>query len=363
MTKLFGQNQWNSPYANLGDEGAPGFDWSPYEGGWNGGSGLKRNKSVKPKDKEDKIFSHAAYAKETYKMYNGSASEVVAPKDAIKGNVYDVCDISVASDHEMAIHTTSGASAIIDMNKEKQFLEAMGIHASVKQFLEAVRNSAEFKQELISSGVGAKVVNNGRVSLWDGHLAKIAAELMDQIKNPKASLAAYNAHVEAINGGGYIVDISGLKCFMPGSLSAPGVLSDFNSLIGKTVPVMVVNYIPTSGFIVSYKKYLSTILPRMIETELEIGMPVTVKVTGDIRNGLFVSFKNKAGEWVFSGLIHRSVMSKDFEERFDRHEFRTGDEMRAYINNLIEDKANGGYRIVLSDVAPQEETEEKENHG
>jgi predicted RNA-binding protein with RPS1 domain len=135
---------------------------------------------------------------------------------------------------------------------------------------------------------------------------------------------------------------------LPGSLAAAGILTDFEALLGKTIPVMIVNYLPFSGFVVSYKKYLEIILPSKIEQELTIGQEVSCKVTGSSKNGVFVQFKDNAGEWIFSGLIHRSVMSKDFEERFDHHEFRVNDEMRAFISDILEN--NGKYRIVLSDT-------------
>ena len=208
-------------------------------------------------------------------------------------------------------------------------------------------NNKDFKKELLNLGVLAKVVKGGRISLWEGHLSKIKAEFIQQIQHPETQTCAYNAVVKEINGGGYIVDIMGVKCFMPGSLAAAGIITDFAALLGKTIPVMIVNYMPNSGFIVSYKKYLNTILPGKIAEELYVGKDVCCKVTGVSKNGVFVQFKDKNGEWLFSGLIHRTVMSPDFERRFDAKEFRTGDEFRAYVCNFVE--SDKGTRIVLTD--------------
>ena len=58
-------------------------------------------------------------------------------------------------------------------------------------------------------------------------------------------------------------------------------------------------------------------------------------------------FKDKNGEWLFSGLIHRTVMSPDFEQRFDSKEFRVGDEFRAYVCNFVD--SDKGVRVVLTD--------------
>ena len=332
------------------------FDWSLYDNGYKGGNSLVINKSVKTNSSKDKVYCHESYAQELYDMYEAhmQGRNVSDAKDAIKGTIYTVTDIRAVSDHEVSIDTANGMTAVIDLNKEKQYLDTLNCK-SIDLFVAAVKTRPDFKKSLIDSKLNAKVMDNGRVSLWDGNLAKIEKELTEQIKNPTS---AYYAKVKSINNGGYIVDIQGVTCFLPGSLAAAGILNDFESLLGKTLPVMIVNYIPSSGFVVSYKKYLETILPSKIENELTVGQEVSCKVTGAIQNGLFVQFKDKNGEWLFSGLIHRSVMSHDFETRFDHREFRVNDEMRAYIANIIEN--NGKYRIVITDSPQNVVTKEEE---
>lgn len=363
-------------YASLGDEGIPGFDWSPYETGWTGGMKMVPNKKVTRDYAErleasgdkigakvvnkDIVYSHTPYAAALYERMTGGAT-AVSPKDTIRGTVYDVKDIKAISDHEILVDTTNGMSAIIDMNKERQYLDTIAGGASVHEFINAIKSIPGSVDALIASGMSIRIVGNGRASLWDGHLAKIEADMLAQINNagtPGFKAIAFNAKVESINMGGFIVDIMGVKCFMPGSLSAPGVLTDFNSMLDKVIPVMVVNYLPSSGFVVSYKKYLDAILPGKIEKELFQGKQVSARVTGRINNGLFVQFKDEDKEWIFSGLIHRSTMSKEFEKRFDKREFVVGDEIIAYIYDIIEkDGAKKGekqYRIVLSDSYPEE---------
>lgn len=334
------------------------FDWSVYDNGFTGGKTLKVNKTVKVKHGE-KIYCHESYAQELYDMFEsrGWGSAISTAKDTIKGAIYNVVNVGKVSNHEISIDTDSGMTAVIDLNKEKQYLDAIGC-PNITNFVNAIAMSPVFKKQLLESGIVGKVVNGGRVSLWEGHLSKIEEDFMDQIKNPEARPAAYNAHVKEINGGGYIVDILGVQCFMPGSLAAAGILTDFNVLLGKTIPVMIVNYLPNSGFVVSYKKYLNAILPYKIKNELSIGMDVSTRVTGTSKNGIFVQFKDAEGEWIFSGLIHRSVMSPDFEKRFDHREFRIGDEFHAYINNIIENE--GQYRIVISDEKPSTPKEDKQ---
>ena len=324
------------------------FDWSLYDNGYTGGASLKVNKSVKTNG-SDKVYCHEPYAQELYDMYEAwfNGRNVVSPKDCLKGTVYALNDIHPISDHEVSVDTGCGMSAVIDLTKEKEYLTTLGC-SSPKSFIRALNEAEGFKESVIANGLAGKVVDNGRISLWKGHLSKIEYEFMEQIKHPENINCAYNAKIESINGGGFLVNILGVQCFLPGSLAAAGILTDFESMLGKTIPVIVVNYIEKSNcFVVSYKKYLEMILPKKIETELEIGQEVLTKVTGASKNGLFCQFKDKNNEWIFSGLAHRSVMSADFEKRFDDREFRVGDEMRMFIANILE--KDGQYRIVLTD--------------
>ncbi len=336
------------------------FDWDMYSDGYNGAN-LIPNRSVKTRNSSEKIYCHESYAQEMYDLYdrhfNGQV-DPITPKDNIKGNLFKINNVTAVSEHEIAVDAVGGFSTVIDLTKERQYLDAIGC-SNISQFVNAIHHIPTFKKQFLESGVIGKVVSGGRVSLWEGHLSKIERDFMNQITNPNAPAYAYNAHVEEINGGGYIVNILGIKCFMPGSLAAAGILTDFNSLVGKTLPVMIVNYLPNSGFVVSYKKYLNTILPAKIKNELYPGLDISTKVTGTSKNGIFVQFKDSAGEWLFSGLIHRSVMSPEFEKRFDHKEFRIGDEFRAYIHNIIETE-DGNYRVVISDTPPTV-TETKES--
>lgn len=338
------------------------FDWSMYEDGYNGYS-LKKNESIKTSDKNSIVYSHESYAAEDIKKYEGYMNAAYTAKDPTKGTVYSIVDVRTVSNHEVAIDTNNGMSAVIDLNKEKQFIDAIGCE-SVGEFTHAVSTSEEYKKSLIDSNLAAKVLQGGRISLWEGHLSKIEADFMEQIKHPESSTVAYKAKIKEINGGGYIVDIMGIRCFLPGSLAAAGILTDFTELLGKTVPVMIVNYLPKSGFIVSYKKYLNYVLPFKIDEELRVGMKVHTKVTGSSKNGIFLQFQDKNGEWVFSGLIHRSSMSEEFEAKFDNKEFAIGDELDAYIIDIIikEDQS----RLLLSDCDPdkveKESTEDSSNN-
>lgn len=326
--------------------GSPDFDWSLYDSGYNGTS-LTVNKDVHCLFNKERVYSHEPYAQDLYHMYMKKNPGAIQQKDVILGATYTVCDMTPVSSHEIQVSMDNGMSDVIDLIKEHAFIHDYVGCSTIAQFME---NFDGYKDVLLKNGgLKVKVVESGRLSIGDGLRTRIEQEFAKEIRDNECKYA-YNAVIKENNNGGYIVDVMGLKCFLPGSLAAAGIITDFEALMGKTIPVMPINYMPNSGFVVSYKKYLNAILPTKIEDELSVGQRVSVKVTGTSRNGIFVTFRDKNGEYVFNGLVHRSVMSYDFENEFNKHSFNINDEFWAYIN-AINEVEGGGYRIVLSDQA------------
>ena len=344
----------NTKYSNVQPD--PDFDWSLYENGYNG-KNLIPNRNVKTKH-GDVVYCHEPYAQDLYDMmeahFNG---QVYTPKDQITGSIYNVKSITQVSDHEVILDTFGGMSAVVDMNKEHQFIDSIGC-GSVKQFMVALKDP-EAKEIILQRARTAKVVEN-RVSIWEGVRANIEHEFMEQLKEGTHKYG-YVAHILSVNNGGYTVDINGVKCFLPGSLAASGPITDFESLVGKTVNVCVVNFSKqTSNFVVSHKKYLELTLPSRVEHELTPGLRVNVRVTGQSKNGLFCAIRDAHGEYPFASLMHRSTMSPDMESRFDIGEFIVGDMFMAYVHR-IDWTDDGKYRIVIGDQMPKNIPSEKEN--
>ena len=344
----------NTKYSNVQPD--PDFDWSLYENGYNG-KNLIPNRNVKTKH-GDVVYCHEPYAQDLYDMmeahFNG---QVYTPKDQITGSIYNVKSITQVSDHEVILDTFGGMSAVVDMNKEHQFIDSIGC-GSVKQCMVALKDP-EAKEIILQRARTAKVVEN-RVSIWEGVRANIEREFMEQLKEGTHKYG-YVAHILSVNNGGYTVDINGVKCFLPGSLAASGPITDFESLVGKTVNVCVVNFSKqTSNFVVSHKKYLELTLPSRVENELTPGLRVNVRVTGQSKNGLFCAIRDAHGEYPFASLMHRSTMSPDMESSFDRGEFIVGDMFMAYVHR-IDWTDDGKYRIVIGDQMPKNIPSEKES--
>lgn len=333
------------------------FDWSLYEDGYTGGNSLRVNKNVKTK-RCDKVYCHEPYAQDLYDMMEAwFEGRNFAPKDTKEGSLYTIDGIEKISDHEVIIDSSNGMSAVVDLNKESQFIHSLGM-ANAREFLYAITEHPEFKNELLKSDLCAKVVENNRVSIWDGYRAKVEAGLFEELRRKEGPRWGYKAKVLSMNNGGYTVDVMGVSCFLPSSLAASGPISDYSSLLGKEVMVCVVNYSQqTKNFVVSHKKYLEITLPSRIADELYVGKDVFVKVTGITKNGLFCAIRDKNGDYVFASLMHRSTMSPDTEASFDKKEFLVGDMFKAFVHkiNWINDKE---CRIVIGDKEPVAEKEE-----
>ncbi len=322
------------------------FDWSIYEDGYNGHNLKKNSKVVVSKDSSrTKVYCHESYAQELFNLYNNipSTNNFVA-KDNLKNAILSVTDIYPVSRTEVIVDTIGGGSARIDLTKDKEYLASVGCD-TIDIFINSLNKSKTFKTELLKTMPVVKVLSKDRISLWEGHLAKTEAEFHEQIKNPTS---AYYATLESINNGGYIANIQNVKCFLPGSLAQANKIIDYDVLVGKTIPVMIDSWQPKTGFIVSYKKYLKTILPYKIDEELSVGMAIDAEVTGVRKNNVFLQFPDSNGDMIFTGLLPYDNCSDEIKKDIETGQFKPGGKWRVYIYSLNEDN-NGNKRIVFCD--------------
>lgn len=331
---------------NLASAAPSDFDWSAYEDGWNGANLKKNNKVFVPKTGDKvKVYCHDKYAQELVNSYFNIPQPYVA-KDDVVNSIHYVNDIYPVSSTEVIVDTVGGGSFRIDLNKEKEYVNMVGC-SSVDQFVNSLVKSSTFKNELMKTEPNVKVLGKNRISLYAGHCAKIENEFRNQITNPTT---AYYAHIDSINGGGYIVTIEGIKAFLPGSLAQTNKILDYDALIGKTIPVMIDSYLPNQGFIVSYKKYLKTILPHKIESQLSVGMAIDAEVTGVRKNNVFLQFADfdNGEDMIFTGLLPWDNCCDEIRKDIENGQFKPGSKWRVYIYAINKD-GKGGYRIVFCD--------------
>lgn len=317
------------------------FDWGLYEDGYTGAN-LKANKKIKSGDKRIVVYSHEKYADDAYNPYL-DATHDACPKDEIVGTIMPIVDVRVAATGNHLLVDTSGhATMRIDMNKERDLAKAYG-YKSTSDFIDAI-NDPERKEKFLAEKPVIKVVSKERCSMWDGHLALLEEEFKQQIKNPTKG---YVAKLLSCNNGGYMCNVAGIDGFIPGGQAAPGIITDFQALVGKEIPVKVINYVHRYGFIFSYKAFLHSIMPILVDRELAVNQKHVCTITGIRPNGIFVSFCDRHNEPVFEGFIHRTEMSLDFERDFDDNLYRDGDIILAYIHSILTEGSD--IRIILGD--------------
>lgn len=285
---------------------------------------LKENKAIKLRDSNHKVYCHEPYAQEMYdKLCDHMEGKTITPKDMVKGQICTATIESISRDKAIA-QADSYAAIYLDYAKESKFLEKIGWGP-------------------LKPGMRVDVcIESATNDLYYGSVEKayvhgMKADLMESIKS-KAS--AYEGTIKSINDGGFIVDVGGLDCFMPGSLAAANKILNFESMLGKKVYVMVETYLDSSDmFVVSVKKYIQHILPTKIK-ELDMTDKYTGTVTGRVDYGVFV-------EWdeLFTGLLHESEITDA-----DWKALKPGEEVTFYIKEIRENN-----RIILSQKGPNPE--------
>lgn len=166
-------------------------------------------------------------------------------------------------------------------------------------------------------------------------------ELLSSIGN---KTVAFTCKVEELIHGGYWVNISGVKCFMPGSLAGLNKLYDFEMIVGKELIVMPVTFSKEKNtIVVSHREYLKTLVPNAVETLKE-----TIKtkrlgfVTGSTDFGVFAEFDN-----CLTGLVPTSELDDITLSKFNKKEIKPGDKIEFWCKEIISNS-----KIILSQSGP-----------
>jgi ribosomal protein S1 len=142
---------------------------------------------------------------------------------------------------------------------------------------------------------------------------------------------------------------------MPGSLGGMNKLINFDSLLGKTIYVMPINYSKEKDYIVvSHRDYLKKLVPEAI-SNLEFGKEYSGFVTGCSKHGIFVEFNE-----CLTTLIAKKDIKKELIEDFDNHRIKAGDEISFYISEIIDnDKIVSSQNLQESQASVWDNIEER----
>jgi len=262
-------------------------------------------------------------------MYDGTFPEDVrniSGKDIQNNTSERIVITSVDDEKGVALGETSfGQTIIIDTKKEEKNMRKLGypsMEISSGQVLDVV----------IHKDSGGSF--NGSVSA--GYEKALKKELHRSIKDEDC---AFKVRVKNVCNGGFMVDLSGIECFLPGSLAAANRIMNFADYVGKELNVMVEVYDQKRDiFVVSFKKYLRKIIDREVQN-LSFSSKYEGVVTGASNGGVFV-------EW---DEIYTGIIPMDDSNRETLSSYSAGDVVEFYILDI-----KNPQRISLSVTQPSE---------
>ena len=276
-----------------------------------------------PVHKGEKIMCHEPYVLDALKMYAGSCTDEVL--DAIYqyekvGKFKDVREGSIYRYDEKK------STAEIDLSQKHSVAVEINVNEKV--------NVGDKIDVVVTKSVGRLTAD---ASSKTAQIERLRQELVKEIQTPTS---AYSGTVKEIvyNGAnvfnGFIVDIKGVRCFMPGTESDVVPLNNFNELLGKELYVMPVNQIKES-IIVSHKEYLNTLKPSVLDRliNLDKGSVVTGVVSSIKHFGAFILIDE-----CVATLLSVSEMNEVTEAKFKAGQLKVGDSIDFYIDSINDEK-------------------------
>jgi ribosomal protein S1 len=294
------------------------FDWDLFEA--SSPSHLRSNNRIKKlKGDKSKVFSRMPYAQQMYEAYSGIEQKIA---EITTGSVVQGKVVSINKDFAI-VDVNWREDAMIDLRKEEpDFLRYIQPGFPVEVIIERIGNHQGSSSKSIIASYSKNI------------LAKKKQELLESIGEP----VAYLGTVTELIHGGYFVDVSGVQCFMPGSLGGMNKLVNFEDLIGKSLYVTIINYSKEKDYlVVSHREYLKTLVPEEI-SKLQMGIEYDGFVTGTSKHGVFAEFNG-----CLTGLISRSDILPQYLDDFDNRRIKAGSSIKFFIKEIIDND-----KIVLS---------------
>lgn len=276
-----------------------------------------------PVRKGQKIYSHEPYALDLMKMYDKYCGEdVMGSIMSYEGGSFRDVRVGVVSSFSVeketaTIELSAKHSVSVEYNSKSEELE-LGKRIDV----------------VVSKSKG-KIT--GDATSKTAQLERVKQELVRQVDSPSYAYAGvikdiiFNA-ANAFNG--FVVEVSGVKCFMPGSESDVVPLNDYNELVGQTRYVMPIAA-SNESIVVSHKEYLNTLKSKVLDSLIATN-------STDLVEGVVSSVK-KFGVFIIIDkcvptLLSVSEMDEETETKFKNGEIKVDDTIKFYVESVKDDR-------------------------
>lgn len=288
----------------------------------------KKVKILVPRDV--KLMTNRPYAAELLKTYLNHEIQSGKKIEKIK-------DEGISSGNIESIVKKEGVPVEALVSVNPKFTASCSLLKEPKEILEQL-------SEGMKVDVKTKKNRKGELtaSIGDAITEVKVQEILKSIGNHKT---AFKGKVEELIHGGYWVNISGIRCFMPGSLAGLNKLYDFEMILGKELIVMPITYSDQKGsIVVSHREYLRTLVDDAVETLEE-----TIKeqrfgfVTGSTKFGIFVEFDE-----CLTGLIPLNELDDETLANHNLKNIEPGTMVAFWVKDIISKK-----KIILSQKGPK----------
>jgi len=272
-------------------------------------------------------------AKVKVRVPNGTKIMSTEPYTEELLRLYGVIDDAVSITRQQeAKGSNKGTGVIVSVSGDTALIDMGGKYTTYCQ-LKSERK--EIRDQLVPGmqvDLKYKKQHGGQIiaSISDAVDDMKEQELIDAIGD---KTVAFTGTVKELIHGGYWVDISGVTCFMPGSLAGMNKLWDFEAPVGKTMIFMPINYAnDKQTVVVSHREYLQTILPtKVTERRARLKEMITGRVTGTTKFGVFAEFDE-----CLTGMIPREELVESLSQ-YEKREIKPGDEISFWIKDIIND--------------------------
>jgi small subunit ribosomal protein S1 len=284
------------------------FDWELYSAGCVSQS-KKQNLHVKTSN-GDRVYSRERYAQSFYDLVVGQGEKDLRSMpmvgEIIEGKIFAI------TEEWMTVDVNYRELVYVKVSKEPtSIITQYGVGDTVAVL---IVSTDQHMLGSISAGMKQKIFRDLQQGVEDCDTAWIGTV------------------TSMIENGGYVVEIQGVNCFMPGSLAGINKLHDFTSIIGQEIYVVPVSFAPDRGtIVVSHRKYLQVMIPTTIQQlKANIDQKQIGHVTGTAKYGVFCEFNE-----CLTGMIHINDLDEETSNKFKNRTIKPGDAVEFYVKDII----------------------------